>query len=311
MEIFRALAALTEWPGPETNYLANLLNLSALPDIANHTELFLFQLAPYASVYVNADGKLGGEGRDRIAGFWRAIGQTPPTEPDHLAVVLALYAELVEQEEAEQDAARRVACHRVRITFLWEHVLSWIPLYAAKVISIATPDYMSWGKLLRDALLDEAQRIPYPARLPLHLREAPVLEHPDVCGFDSFLEGILAPAQSGIILTRADLVRAARMLNLGLRVGERAFMLRSLISQDVPYMFDWLAHEAEEWKQRHAAYEAHLGDVALFWHARAQATASLLRRLRDEAAEKAMKMDETVHAMKAVGAAEKEKHYHV
>lgn len=302
MEIFRTLATLTEWPGTETNYLARLLNLKAPPDIVNYTELFLFQLAPYASVYVNADGKLGGEGRDRVAGFWRAIGQTPPPEPDHLAVILALYAELVDQEVAEQDAARRVARHRVRITFLWEHILSWIPMYATKVIGIATPDYVSWGELLRDALLDEAQRIPYPARLPLHLREAPVLEHPDVCGFDSFLDRVLAPAQSGIILTRADLVRAARMLNLGLRVGERAFMLRALISQDVPYMFDWLAHEAEGWKQRHAEYEVHLGEVALFWHARAQATASLFRRLRDEAVGEAEKAVGAVEAMKAVGA---------
>ena len=35
---------------------------------------------------------LGGEARDRIAGFWRALGLVPPPEPDHLAVMLGLYA---------------------------------------------------------------------------------------------------------------------------------------------------------------------------------------------------------------------------
>ena len=40
------------------------------------------------------------EARDRIAGFWRALGETPPPEPDHLTLMLASYAELRSREDA-------------------------------------------------------------------------------------------------------------------------------------------------------------------------------------------------------------------
>ena len=41
---------------------------------AEHTEVFVLNCPPYASVYLGPDGALGGEGADRAAGFWRASG---------------------------------------------------------------------------------------------------------------------------------------------------------------------------------------------------------------------------------------------
>ena len=101
MEVFRALAALCEPPGPQTGTLAAALGLDGpVPDEAGHTELFLFQLYPYASVYLGPEGQLGGPARDRVAGFWRAVGLTPPAEPDHLAALLGLLAALADAERA-------------------------------------------------------------------------------------------------------------------------------------------------------------------------------------------------------------------
>ena len=40
---------------------------------------------------------MGGLARERIAGFWNAVGLTPPPEPDHLAALLGLYASLTER----------------------------------------------------------------------------------------------------------------------------------------------------------------------------------------------------------------------
>jgi hypothetical protein len=77
--------------------VADLLDLGPLPGEAEYTELFLFQLTPYASVYLGPEGMLGGEALDRIAGFWRALQQEPPVEPDHLAVMLGFYARLMEE----------------------------------------------------------------------------------------------------------------------------------------------------------------------------------------------------------------------
>ena len=113
MELFRALAALAEPPDRAgVERLAAALGLGDLPAASEHTEVFVFQLAPYASVYLGAEGMLGGEARDRVAGFWRALGQAPPAEADHLTLMLALYARLSEFEAGEADAARRAGWRR-------------------------------------------------------------------------------------------------------------------------------------------------------------------------------------------------------
>jgi hypothetical protein len=108
--------------------------------------------------------------------------------------------------------------------------------------------------------------------LPLHLREARDVADPRESSSDEFLRTLLAPARSGLILVREDIARAARDLRTGVRAGERAFALRSLMGQ---------SHH----KRRR---ETH-GRVAEWWAARARSTAKLLRELRDAAADDALK----------------------
>ena len=281
MELFRALATLAEPPCAESQRLATLLELGASPTATEYTDLFLFQLYPYASVYVGADGMLGGEARDRIAGFWRALGETPPAEPDHLTVLLSLYAHLVELEENETQATRRSSIRQARTAFLWEHLLSWLPIYLSKLIEIASPPYASWGRILREALAREAGECPM-RRVPAHLREAPQLPHPQLDGTESFLAGLLTPVRSGMILARSDLGRAARSLGLALRAGERRLALKTLLSQDPAGTVDWLCRESANWIKRHDENRELLGEIAVFWRARVGRTQRLLNELRDE-----------------------------
>lgn len=279
MELFRALAVLAEPPRDDAARVAQALGLGALPESSEYTEVFVFQLYPYASVYLGAEGMLGGEARDRIAGFWRALGQTPPAEADHLALALALYARLAELEEGEREAARRAGWRGARKAFLWEHLLSWLPVYLDKLDDIATPFYRRWGDLLSGALLDEADRLGRQETLPLHLREAAGLADPRSDGGEAFRQSLLSPARSGMILVRADLSRAARESNIGMRAGERRFVLESLLSQDAPATLGWLAREASLRAERHRRRRPALGDVAAAWATKATATATLLDEL--------------------------------
>ena len=80
-ELLRSLARLAEPPGSDCKRLAEILELGASPKASEHTELFVHQLYPYASIYLGTEGQLGGEARDRIAGLWRILGQSSPTEP--------------------------------------------------------------------------------------------------------------------------------------------------------------------------------------------------------------------------------------
>jgi hypothetical protein len=283
MEIFRALAALTEPPGPAHARLASLLGLPAVPDAAEHTEVFMFQLSPFASVYLGVEGAMGGEARDRVAGFWRALGQDPPPEPDHLATLLALYAALGDQESTEPDAARRALLRHTRKALLWEHIGCWVFAYLTKMEEIASPFYQAWARVLRTALIDAAGDVGPPDRLPLHLRDAAPLPDPRADGFDAFLNGLLAMARSGVLLTRADLARGGRTLGLAVRVGDRRFLIRTFLGQDAETTLDWLAREADAWAARHQTLRDLSPAIAGYWAEKAASTAGLLRALADDA----------------------------
>jgi len=283
MEIFRALAVLIEPPErPGAARVAEALGLGELPEASAYTELFVFQLYPYASVYVGAEGMLGGEARDRVAGFMAALGHEAPAEPDHLALLLGAYAGLAEAEGRDTDARRRESLRRARRALLWEHLLSWLPVYLDKVERVAPRFYRRWAETLGAALDAEAVELGAQSELPLHLREAPAPADPREGAPEEFLKTLLAPARSGLVLVRDDLARAARDLGTGVRAGERLFALRSLVGQDAAGILSWLAREAEEWHALHQRRRAAHGPIAEWWAARAASTAKLLRELRDE-----------------------------
>jgi TorA maturation chaperone TorD len=276
MELLRALGVLCEPPSPAHRWLAEALTLRGDPRGDDYAELFLFQLYPYASVYLGAEGKLGGEARDRVAGFWRALGLVPPPEPDHLAALLGLYASLAEQEADEADPARRLLRRQARRALLHEHLLSWTGPYLDKVSELASPFYREWAVLLRTALAAGVAELGPREGLPAALRVAPPLESPAVVGGKAFLAQLLAPARTGVILVRDDLLAAARELQLGLRIAERRYVLESLLQQDAAGTLRWLSTHAAGWSERHESTH---------WSERAEATAAVLAQAAHEAAE--------------------------
>ncbi len=277
MEIFRSLGALIEPPRPNLAPLADLLELGQLPPETEHTDLLLFQLYPYASVYLGPEGMLGGEARDRIAGFWRALGETPPPEPDHLTVMLAFYAELCEHETRDTVHADR--WRQARKVYLWEHLLSWLPAYLTKLETIAPAFYRDWSQLLREALANEAVTVGPQNRLPLHLRTAPAIADPRDEGLDAFMDALFSPVRSGVLWVRNDLSHAARELELGSRVGERRFVLKALLGQDSAAILGWLADASMAWAERLQGDKQSWGAIVAHWVARAEVTAGLLREL--------------------------------
>jgi TorA maturation chaperone TorD len=279
-ELFRALGVQAETPGPEQSRLADLLGLPG-PAGADWTEAFVVQLVPHASIYVGADGMLGGEAADRVAGFWRALRLPVPAEPDHLAALLGLYASLVDAEHDEPANPQRTLCRQARAALLHEHLMSWLPAYTRAMADIGPEPYAAWARLLRESLLAEAADLGVPDRLPLHLRTVPPVTADG--GLDDLLDGLLTPARSGVVLTRVHLARAARHSGLGLRLGNRRPILRALIEQHPADALTALAGQARQWATRHRADQPAIGPAAEHWARRAAATADQLTAAANQA----------------------------
>lgn len=275
-ELWRALAVLAEEPRAEHGTVLEALGLGPGPTAVEHTDLFAFQLFPWASIYLGEEGQAGGEARDRIAGFWRALGATPPPEPDHLAVLLAAYADLAERDD--EPRARHA-----RRAFFWEHLASWLPAWLARARELATGFHRRWADLAAEALAAEAAALNgAPAEAAAALRTAPAVADPRSAGAEPFLAALLAPVRSGLLLARDDLRRAARELALAARPGERRWVLSALLGQAPAPVLAWLAAEARRQRDLWAAAFPP-GAARDHWSGRAAATASLLDELARDA----------------------------
>lgn len=279
MELLRAVAAFVERPTKAHASLAETLDLPEVPTDALWTQVFGFNLYPYASVYLGLEGKLGGEARDRVAGFFRALDAVPPPEPDHLPVLLAALAELHGRGVAGDQRAAHAAA-----TLLHEHVLPWLPLYLGRMEALAPEPYRSWASLTADALRHVSSPAPEPIP-PLHLREAPALEDPRGDDATPLLDQLLAPSRTGFVLTTTDLRRAGRETGLPLRIGERRYVLSALLGQSVPDTLRWLSDHASTTSRALHPWEELVPQVAGWWGDRARATAALLEELAEEASE--------------------------
>lgn len=268
--------------GPPDPEVCRLLELPPPPGAAAHTDVFVLDTHPYASVHLGAEGMIGGDAGDRVAGFWRALGLVPPAEPDQLGTLLALYARLGAEEVGLPAGHRRRAVSSARAALLWEHLAPWAPVYLAAVAQVGDEFHRAWAALARDALAGEADGLAPRAQLPTALASAP--PPLGLASRRELLDGLLAPVCSGMVVTRADLVHAGADLGLGVRRGERRFTLDALVDQDAAGILGWLGRRAAEWSRVHRAWHAGaLEPVGEWWARRAAAAATTLQRAAAEA----------------------------
>lgn len=277
-ELLRALGAVADSPAA-ARCVGPALGLDPVSD-AEHTEAFVLNCPPYAAIYLGPQGAIGGEGADRVAGFWRAIGIVPPAEPDHLAALLGLYARLGEAAAGARRPATAAALAQSRAVLFWEHLWPWLPAYLDAVTDVAVPSLTSWADLVRRALAAESGELPPCPRQPLALREAPPGAQP-ATGPGDLVELLTIPVRSGLILTRRRLAEGAGRAGVGFRIGERRFALRAMLEQDPRATVAWLAGEAGRWQRRHR--DRAPGDqVTGWWAARAARTGQVLRDYASE-----------------------------
>lgn len=272
-ELLRALGWLSASHPTATRQLTGLLNLTPWSP-AEHTRIFVLDLPPYASAYVGEEGKLGGEASDRAAGFWRALGLEAPSNADHLACLLSLYAGLGQAADNCSERARRRLEH-ARSALLSEHLLPWVPMYL--VAAASYPGGAAWARLALSALHQEAGlSSPLAGLLPAVLRDAP----PPLTAsawYDELLGALTTPVRAGFIVTHADLERCGQDAGVGVRRGERRFVLAAMLGQDPSGVLRWLAQHGRRQATSHRLHQP-AGPAARWWEARAKATAAVLEQ---------------------------------
>lgn len=280
--MLRALGAAVLTPPPGNAEPCRALGLPVQTG-AQHTQVFVLSAPPHAAIHLGPEGKLGGEGLDRISGFWRALGLRAPEDADHLGTLLLLYAELGEAETGARTDKATSQMRRARTALLHEHLWSWAPGYLKAVGELGVGVATEWAQLVEQALRREIGEVEPATLLPLALREAPPgLDPAD--SFDETLDALVAPVRSGMILTYPDLEKAAAAAGVGVRRGERRYALKAMFEQDAAGTLHHLAAHAARWSAVHAAHASGApNDPCSWWSVRAARTSTVMAELAAEA----------------------------
>jgi hypothetical protein len=278
-ELLRGLAAVALSPPPGCAPAARGLGL-AVPSAREHTAVFVLGAPAHAAIHLGPEGMLGGEALDRVAGFWRVLGLTPPADADHLGTLLLLLAELGDAVARARSARTAEALRRARSALVREHLWSWAPGYLSAVSQLDAPALAPWARLTLAALAREARQAGPARDLPLALRCAPPPPGPGLTR-ERLLGTVLAPVRSGIVLTRDDLRAGARAAGTGCRAGERRFTLGAMLDQEPAAVLGWLSRLARDWSRLHRRQPpVPGGDPREWWAGRAAATAGALEMMR-------------------------------
>ena len=284
MEVYRALGLLIEAPAEGHRTVAAALGLPSVPDGAIHGTEVAFQRYPYASVYLGEEGKLGGDARNRIAGFWTALGMELPGEPDHISSLLSLMTSLGEAESTGSDAAEAALLAQARATLAWEHLHAWCVPYLHSFRSSPSPYYRMWAEMTRGAVEQGLDPSP-PDHLPGALVAAaayPLTDPREGEAGGGFVPKLLAPIRSGVVILRSDLADLADSVGLAMRAGERAYALSWFLGQDPGGTLAWLAGFAQRWAADLEGGTAAPDTVVRWWADRARSTAALLTELAED-----------------------------
>jgi hypothetical protein len=218
-------------------------------------------------------------------------GFTPPPtgEIDSLAAELALLAALCADEAGVRETGDQTAVSRllqIQSHFLTEHLLRWLPLLC-EALERETPFYAAYGALLAEFAADHAaalRREPPAWRPPAPMD---LLDNP-ATRLDDITRHLLRPARAGFLLERRTLRDVARATSLPVSLGDRRFMLTSLLQaageyDAAPDLLRALKARAERACAFYANLAAHLPPIAPWvtpWQEQAAATGRFLEEMR-------------------------------
>jgi len=215
--------------------LAELLAAHGDDEIGAQLERALGWAAPpFEGAWLDPDGTIGGEATERLWALFGECGFAPDrrsVDVEHLATALRALAFLAGAEADARADDHGGAVERVRELsrrLLDEHVLRWVPVWAHAVQRADAPFGASLARQVEDLLLLHRSLLPgRPADFELAPFE-PILDDPDT-GLREIGEWLARPARAGLALTRVDVERLGRGLEVPRGFGERSQLIINLL----------------------------------------------------------------------------------
>ena len=263
---------------------------------AVHYDLFSFQLHPYASLFLDADGLSGGPAADQISAAYRTadFNAAADAAPDHLGQTLLFLAHLAELEAdswQRGDAAVAQQQQTAQGQFLRRHLLPWLFPVVTAVRQQQNPFYGELAQLTLELIMSHVDAAPEGApegapdngRIPLPLAPPPF--NSEEAGLREMVRYLTTPFLSGVYCGRHDIGRIARALNLPRGFGGRETMLLNLFRSGGQYetaapLLEQLVQFAANWQTAYAEMAVAYPQAAAYiqpWQNRAAQTAALLR----------------------------------
>lgn len=281
---------------------------SLLPDpfdedeaAADHYTLFGLEVFPYAGLFLDAEGRLGGPTADQVQRLYAQIGFQPVLDresADHLGHEMALLAFLSEAEaEAVENAEPRETerVRRLQRQFVDSHLLEWLPAFVCAAEQQPYPFYAALSRLTLDVVLDHRAGLDDEGSEHTGHSErvapAPPTDILDKAGtgLKDIAEYLATPTRSGFFLSRSDIAQLGRAERLPRGFGSRVQTLTNLLRAAVEFdrmeaLLDALGKRVGVWEKFYQ--EQHNNDLqsvrttSQIWLERLAGTKSIIGRMR-------------------------------
>jgi TorA maturation chaperone TorD len=259
---------------------------------ADQQHLFGFNVFPYQSIFLDPAGLLGGDESERVIHFYRQVGfpgDSAGESADHIGHELGLLAFLSGAEaDAWEDDLADVAdrMSALQMDFLKQHLLRWLPPLALAIRQQGQAFYTALAELTIATVAAHWSDVGQGTSPEFSLPAAPDLLGDERTGLREIAAYMLAPAYSGIYLSRDDIGRLAQKQKLPRGFGQRQDMLLNLMRSAVNYegvgtLLSSLQMLTVEWAAacRKLAGRPEPLPYASQWESRAAGTAEMLAEI--------------------------------
>jgi putative dimethyl sulfoxide reductase chaperone len=216
-----------------------------------YTDLFLLNVYPYGTAFIDPSGELNGPAAWLAARRYEDRGFRPPElfevgAPDHVGLCLGFLEHLARggQEDLEFSS----------------FLLEWVPIccLAVEREPSAHPFYRAVAAATRRRLMEDIPESVSQTSEPEESAPQSTDPEEEEVGLSHIVRFLLAPARSGLFLSRARLGQLARTAGMRLPFGSRFDVARTLYQTageggKVGTVLDLLAAELAVWE---AAYRA-------------------------------------------------------